>query len=75
MYASVLHVNFNGRLFSSANGTETIAVPQEDGSYKLYGYKWFSSATDSDMSLTLARIQNPDGSTTPVSSVMGWTWQ
>ena len=24
---------------------------------RLYGYKWFSSATDSDMSLTLARLE------------------
>ena len=28
----------------------------QDGSYKLYGYKWFSSATDSDMTMTLARV-------------------
>ncbi|XP_078361847.1 acyl-CoA dehydrogenase family member 11-like isoform X2 [Oculina patagonica] len=48
-----------------ANGTETIAVPQDDGTYRLYGYKWFSSATDADMTLTLARVQNPDGSTVP----------
>jgi len=48
-----------------ANGTETVAVPQEDGTYRLHGYKWFSSATDADMSLTLARVQNPDGSTVP----------
>ncbi|KAJ7353912.1 hypothetical protein OS493_031357 [Desmophyllum pertusum] len=48
-----------------ANGTETLAVPQEDGTYRLYGYKWFSSATDADMTLTLARVQNPDGSTVP----------
>jgi hypothetical protein len=27
-----------------------------DGSYSLHGYKWFSSATDSDMALTLARV-------------------
>jgi hypothetical protein len=27
-----------------------------DGSYNLHGYKWFSSATDSDMALTLARV-------------------
>ena len=50
-----------------ANGTETIAIPQEDGSYRLRGYKWFSSATDADMTLTLARVQNLDGSTVPVS--------
>jgi alkylation response protein AidB-like acyl-CoA dehydrogenase len=41
-----------------ANGTETIAVkqPGNEDLYKLYGYKWFSSATDSDMTITLARI-------------------
>ncbi|CAD5116160.1 DgyrCDS5081 [Dimorphilus gyrociliatus] len=44
-----------------ANGTETVAVLQDDGSYKLYGYKWFTSATDSNMSLTLARIVSNDG--------------
>jgi len=38
----------------TAGGTQTIAVKQSDGSYKLYGYKWFSSATDADMALTLA---------------------
>ncbi|XP_073257292.1 acyl-CoA dehydrogenase family member 11-like [Porites lutea] len=49
-----------------ANGTETIAVPQGDGStYRLFGYKWFSSATDADITLTLARVQNPDGTTQP----------
>lgn len=46
-----------------ARGTETLAVAQPDGSYKLYGYKWFSSATDSDMTLTLARIVDEDGKT------------
>ena len=44
-----------------ARGTETLAVCQPDGSYKLYGYKWFSSATDSDMTLTLARVVAEDG--------------
>ncbi|CAC5424988.1 unnamed protein product [Mytilus coruscus] len=39
-----------------ASGTETVAVEQDDGSYRLYGYKWFSSATDSDMAFTLARV-------------------
>ena len=33
-----------------SNGTETIAVLQDNNRYKLYGYKWFSSATDSDVS-------------------------
>ena len=38
-------------------GTETIASPIEGeaGCYTLNGYKWFSSATDCDMSLLLAR--------------------
>ena len=38
-------------------GTETIATPIEGkaGWYHLNGYKWFSSATDSDMSILLAR--------------------
>ena len=56
-----------------ANGTETVAVPQQDGTYRLHGYKWFSSATDADMSLTLARVQNPDGSTVPVSNLLAVT--
>ncbi|GFS60889.1 acyl-CoA dehydrogenase family member 11, partial [Nephila pilipes] len=33
-----------------ANSTETVAVPENDF-YRLYGYKWFSSATDSNMAL------------------------
>ncbi|GIX67644.1 acyl-CoA dehydrogenase family member 11 [Caerostris extrusa] len=47
-----------------ANSTETIAVPA-NGFYRLYGYKWFSSASDADVALTLARIQdNPELSET-----------
>lgn len=41
-----------------ANATETVAYKQHDGSFKLYGYKWFTSATDADMVLTLARISD-----------------
>ena len=58
---------FNVRMFFPANGTETIAQAQADGTYKLSGYKWFSSATDADMTLTLARICDSHGSTVPVS--------
>ncbi|XP_072289323.1 acyl-CoA dehydrogenase family member 11-like [Eucyclogobius newberryi] len=50
-----------------ANGTETVAVPQTDGSFKLYGYKWFTSATDADMTLTLARVQDATGTVIPGS--------
>ncbi|NXM74961.1 ACD11 dehydrogenase, partial [Serilophus lunatus] len=44
-----------------ANGTETVARKQLDGSYRLYGFKWFTSAADSDMALTLARIADAEG--------------
>ena len=43
-----------------------MAVRQGDGSYKLHGFKWFTSATDADMTLTLARVQDGGGSTTQV---------
>ncbi|XP_053558174.1 LOW QUALITY PROTEIN: acyl-CoA dehydrogenase family member 11-like [Bombina bombina] len=46
-----------------ASGTETVAVSQEDGTYKLHGFKWFTSATDSDMSLTLGRVADSQGRT------------
>jgi alkylation response protein AidB-like acyl-CoA dehydrogenase len=36
-------------------GTDTFAI-EEDNKCLLYGYKWFSSATDSDMTLALARF-------------------
>ncbi|XP_068166759.1 acyl-CoA dehydrogenase family member 11-like [Antennarius striatus] len=50
-----------------ASGTETVAVPQTDGSYRLHGFKWFTSATDADMTLTLARVQDRTGAVTPGS--------
>ena len=64
----ILTYGYLSKLVFVANGTEMVAVPQDDGTYRLYGYKWFSSATDADMTLTLARVQNPDGSTVPVST-------
>uniref|UniRef100_A0A8B9UPG8 ACD11 dehydrogenase n=1 Tax=Anas zonorhyncha TaxID=75864 RepID=A0A8B9UPG8_9AVES len=44
-----------------ANGTETVARKQPDGTYRLYGFKWFTSAADSDVTLTLARIADAEG--------------
>uniref|UniRef100_A0A8D0LCY8 Acyl-CoA dehydrogenase n=1 Tax=Sphenodon punctatus TaxID=8508 RepID=A0A8D0LCY8_SPHPU len=44
-----------------AGGTETVAREQSDGTYILHGFKWFTSATDSDMTLTLARIVDARG--------------
>ena len=51
-----------------ALGTETIARPCEngDGSYRLFGYKWFTSATDANIAITLARIENKKGETQEV---------
>ena len=37
-------------------GTDTFALAVEGNKCQLYGYKWFSSATDSNMSLALARF-------------------
>lgn len=53
-----------------ASGTETVAVQQVDGTYKLYGYKWFSSATDADIALTLARIIDDKGRTAEVNNLL-----
>jgi alkylation response protein AidB-like acyl-CoA dehydrogenase len=47
---------------SDVGGTSTIARRDGDG-YRLYGTKWFTSATTSQMAMTLARIEgDPDGS-------------
>lgn len=46
---------------SDVSGTSTVAEKQADGRYKLTGTKWFTSATTSQMALTLARIQTADG--------------
>lgn len=42
--------------------SETVARQDPDGAWRLYGTKWFSSATTSEMALTLARPEgNPPG--------------
>jgi acyl-CoA dehydrogenase len=43
---------------SDVGRSETVACPEESGQWRLYGRKWFTSATTSQMALTLAR---PDG--------------
>lgn len=48
---------------SDVSETETIARPVGDGRYTLHGTKWFTSATTSQMAMTLARIEGaPEGS-------------
>jgi len=37
--------------------TETVARKDAEGRYRLHGTKWFTSATTSEMALTLARIE------------------
>lgn len=46
---------------SDVSGTSTVAEKQADGQYSLTGAKWFTSATTSQMALTLARIKTTDG--------------
>jgi len=56
---------------SDVGRSETVAravagLPRE-GTHRLYGTKWFTSATTSEMTMTLARIEEPDG-TVPAGS-------
>lgn len=46
---------------SDVRANTTVATPQSDGSYRLVGHKWFTSAPMSDLFLTLA--QAPGGLT------------
>lgn len=45
---------------SDVSGTSTRAIPDGDG-FRLHGDKWFTSATTSEMALTLARVTDGDG--------------
>jgi alkylation response protein AidB-like acyl-CoA dehydrogenase len=48
---------------SDVSQTETVARPDGAGGWKLFGTKWFTSATTAQMALTLARPDgNPEGS-------------
>ncbi|KFV62747.1 hypothetical protein N307_12057, partial [Dryobates pubescens] len=53
-----------------AGGTETVARKQPDGTYLLHGFKWFTSAADSDVALTLARIADAEGQVKQVCGVV-----
>ncbi|HEY2841290.1 MAG TPA: acyl-CoA dehydrogenase family protein [Pirellulales bacterium] len=52
---------------SDVGRTETIARQESGPWYRLYGTKWFTSATTAQMAMTLARIEDPQGNTTPGS--------
>lgn len=48
---------------SDVSQTQTTARQDEDGTWRLYGRKWFTSAITAHMALALARPEgNPDGS-------------
>jgi alkylation response protein AidB-like acyl-CoA dehydrogenase len=48
---------------SDVSQTETVARRGDDGTWRLYGTKWFTSATTGQMALALARPEgNPEGS-------------
>lgn len=55
---------------SDVGRTETIARRDAD-QYRLYGTKWFTSATTSQMAFTLARIEDEAGSTVAGSRGLG----
>ncbi len=46
---------------SDVGQSETIARKDESGQWRLYGTKWFTSATTSQMAMTLARIEDESG--------------
>ncbi|HYW12120.1 MAG TPA: acyl-CoA dehydrogenase family protein [Longimicrobium sp.] len=47
---------------SDVGGTETLALQDDSGQWRLHGRKWFTSAATSQMALTLARpAGNPPG--------------
>ncbi|KAK6340393.1 hypothetical protein TWF730_002152 [Orbilia blumenaviensis] len=46
---------------SDVRNSETTAFQQSDGTYSISGHKWFSSATDSQMSILLARTPTSAG--------------
>ncbi len=46
---------------SDVSGTSTIARPADGDCYRLYGRKWFTSATTSQMAMTLARVEGASG--------------
>jgi len=48
---------------SDVSQTETVARPHDDGTWRLWGRKWFTSAATSQVALTLARPEGgPEGS-------------
>jgi len=52
---------------SDVGNTETVARQGKDGNYYLSGYKFFTSASTSEMTILLARIEDENGNSIPGS--------
>lgn len=46
---------------SDVSGTSTVARQDADGGFRLHGDKWFTSATTSEVAMTLARVEEGAG--------------
>lgn len=46
---------------SDVGNSETLAYEQDDGTFRLHGYKFFTSATTSEMAIALARVVDRSG--------------
>jgi len=46
---------------SDVGRSETVARPDASGGYRLWGTKWFTSATTSEVAMTLARVEDAPG--------------
>jgi putative acyl-CoA dehydrogenase len=56
---------------SDVGRTETIAQHERGPWFRLYGAKWFTSATTAQMTMTLARVEDAGGNTVPGSRGLG----
>jgi alkylation response protein AidB-like acyl-CoA dehydrogenase len=58
---------------SDVSETETKALEDSEG-WRVHGFKWFSSATDADMTMLLARTQDEKGEWKPTSLGLSLFW-
>jgi alkylation response protein AidB-like acyl-CoA dehydrogenase len=57
---------------SDVGATSTVAVCKEGDSYSLHGSKWFTSATTSQVAMTLARIEGAPAGSRGLSVFLIW---
>ena len=51
---------------SDVGNSETVATKNKDGTYSIHGYKFFTSASTSQMTVLLARTKDEKGNVIPV---------